>query len=74
MNENKYSFLCKIFGLYTINYGKVEVNFVLMENAIPILSKDIIYKFDLKGSTFERNTKKLFENIHLKTLKVIVYL
>ena len=69
LNENKYSFLCKIFGLYTINYGKVEVNFVLMENAIPILSKDIIYKFDLKGSTFERNTKKLFENIHLKTLK-----
>ena len=55
--------------MYTINYGKVEVNFVLMENAIPILSKDIIYKFDLKGSTFERNTKKLFENIHLKTLK-----
>ena len=65
--ENKYSFLCKIYGLYTITYARAEVTFILMENSIP--SNNVIYKFDLKGSTFGRNTDKLFDNIHTKTLK-----
>ena len=67
--EKKLSFLVKIYGLYTINNSLLTFHIILMENISPFPSHRISYKFDLKGSLYERETKDLMKNRKIKALK-----
>ena len=67
--ENKLSYLVKIYGLYTIDNGLSSFHVILMENISPFPTSKISYKFDLKGSLFERDTKDLLQNRRIKALK-----
>lgn len=67
--ENKLSYLVKIYGLYTIDNGLSSFHVILMENISPFPTSKISYKFDLKGSLFERDTKDLLQNRKIKALK-----
>ena len=73
--KNHYSLLVRIYGVYTINVGVSHVNMILMENICPFSEKKIIkYKFDLKGSSYKRNTKNLIQNKKEVTLKDLDFL
>ena len=67
--EEKLSFLVKIYGLYTINNSLLTFHIILMENISPFPSHRVSYKFDLKGSLYERETKDLMKNRKIKALK-----
>jgi hypothetical protein len=66
--SNNSSLIAGIYGLYTIKFGTSHINFILMENIIALPPKQILYKFDLKGSSVGRKTKNLLSNKE-KTLK-----
>ena len=67
--EERFSFLVKIYGLYTISNSLSTFHIILMENISPFPSHRISYKFDLKGSLYERETKDLMKNRRIKALK-----
>lgn len=56
-----YSNLTRIYGLYTLILGISKVHVVIMENIFPFDKKALICKYDLKGSSLGRRTKKLFD-------------
>ena len=72
--QNHYSLLVRIYGVYTIHIGVSHINMILMENISPFHSHFIKYKFDLKGSSYKRNTKNLIHNRRKKTLKDLDFL
>ena len=53
------SLISKIFGVFTVKRdGMAPVILCLMENTVQLKKPQMLrYKFDLKGSTFERRTK-----------------
>ncbi len=68
--KNRYSLLVRLYGIYTINIGLIHVNMILMENICPLQNENfILYKFDLKGSLYGRNTKNFIKYKKTKTLK-----
>ena len=66
--SNNSSLIAGVYGLYTIKFGTSHINLILMENIIPLPPKQILHKFDLKGSSVGRKTKNIFSNKE-KTLK-----
>ena len=56
---NKNSLLAKIYGVFTINTEFMKkVHVMLMENTMQIKSsKNLLFVFDLKGSSVDRKTK-----------------
>lgn len=69
LKANRVSLLVKIYGLYTINDGLSSFHVMMMENVSPYPQSKILYKFDLKGSMYARNTKQLLHNMKHKSLK-----
>ena len=69
---NNNSQLMRIYGLYTMKMGLSRNHLILMENIAPFRKKDILFKFDLKGSLLGRKTKITFKNS--KTYKDLDYL
>ena len=54
------SLLCRIYGIYSlIQYGGTQVFIIVMRNVIGSLKNNIVAKFDLKGSTINREIKGL---------------
>ena len=54
------SLLCRIYGIYSlIQYGGAQVFIIVMRNVIGSLKNNIVAKFDLKGSTINREIKGL---------------
>ena len=60
-SAHSYSNLTRIYGLYTLILGVSKVHVVIMENIFPFDKKALICKYDLKGSSLGRRTKKLFD-------------
>ena len=60
LKENPKSLLCRIYGMYCLKqYGGKETFIIVMRNVIGSLKNNIVAKFDLKGSTINREIKKL---------------
>jgi len=60
ITENPNSLICRIYGMYSlIQYGGNETFIIVMRNVIGSLKNNIVAKFDLKGSTINREIKKL---------------
>jgi hypothetical protein len=60
IKKNPKSLLCRIYGMYSlIQYGGTEVYVIVMRNVIGSLKNNIVAKFDLKGSTINREIKGL---------------
>jgi hypothetical protein len=59
--NNKYSNLTRIYGLFTLILGVSKVHVMVMENIFPFEKKALICKYDLKGSSLGRRTKRLFD-------------
>ena len=54
------SLICRIYGMYSlIQYGGTETFIIVMRNVIGSLKDNIVAKFDLKGSTINREIKGL---------------
>ena len=60
IQKNPKSLMCRIYGMYSlIQYGGTEVYVIVMRNVIGSLKNNIVAKFDLKGSTINREIKGL---------------
>ena len=60
IKSNPKSLICRIYGMYSfIQYGGTEVYIIVMRNVIGSLKENIVAKFDLKGSTINRELKGL---------------
>ena len=60
IKENPKSLICRIYGMYSIiQYGGKQVFIIVMRNVIGSLKENIVAKFDLKGSTINREIKEL---------------
>ena len=60
-STNVFSNLTHIYGLYTLILGMSKVHVAVMENIFPFDKKSLICKYDLKGSSAGRRTKKIFD-------------
>ena len=60
-STNVFSNLTRIYGLYTLILGMSKVHVVVMENIFPFDKKSLVCKYDLKGSSAGRKTKKIFD-------------
>ena len=75
VKDNPYTLISQFYGLHRVKMplfggGSRKVHFVVMNNLFPP-HRDIHLKYDLKGSTWGRNTtilrdgmKKNYQNIH----------
>ena len=60
IKDHPKSLICRIYGVYSlIQYGGTEVFVIVMRNVIGSLKDNIVAKFDLKGSTINREIKSL---------------
>ena len=60
ISQNPRSLLCRLYGMYNISqYGGTEFYIIVMRNLIGNLGDNIVAKFDLKGSTVNRELKGL---------------
>ena len=60
IKKNPNSLICRIYGMYSLaQYGGTEVFVIVMRNVIGSLKNNIVAKFDLKGSTINRELKEL---------------
>jgi 1-phosphatidylinositol-4-phosphate 5-kinase len=60
IKKNPKSLICRIYGMYSlIQYGGTEIFVIVMRNVIGSLKNNIVAKFDLKGSTINREIKGL---------------
>ena len=60
IQKNPKSLICRIYGMYSlIQYGGTEVYVIVMRNVIGSLKNNIVAKFDLKGSTINREIQGL---------------
>ena len=60
IKANPNSLICRIYGMYSfIQYGGTEIFIIVMRNVIGNLKENIVAKFDLKGSTINRELKGL---------------
>ena len=60
IKKNPKSLICRIYGMYClIQYGGAETFIIVMRNVIGSLKNNIVAKFDLKGSTINREIKGL---------------
>ena len=60
IKDHPKSLLCRIYGIYSlIQYGGTQVFVIVMRNVIGSLKNNIVAKFDLKGSTINREIKGL---------------
>ena len=58
ISQNPRSLLCRLYGMYNISqYGGTEFYIIVMRNLIGNLGDNIVAKFDLKGSTVNRELK-----------------
>lgn len=69
-NFANYSLIAKVFGVYTIKTNRYKaVDMIIMENtAQSINPSHHQMKFDMKGSTFQREAKFREDNFWLKKL------
>ena len=75
ITENRYTFLSKIYGAYTLCYGLSKINIIVMENVAPIKEGEVLLRrFDLKGSVKGRITKNVNLENRKQTLKDLDYL
>ena len=71
---NNNSIICRIYGVYSISiktglYQNEEIYFILMKNVIGSFYDNLLCKYDLKGSVFNRKVQ--YENVDKKVLKDI---
>ena len=60
IRNNPQSLLCRIYGIYNlIQYNGSDFYIIVMRNVIGSLKDNIVAKFDLKGSTTNREVKAL---------------
>ena len=58
LKENQNSLLCRIYGIYNlIQYNGTDFYIIVMRNVIGTFKDNIVAKFDLKGSTTNREVK-----------------
>jgi len=57
MKENKDTLLQRFFGLHTLYFQDLKMHFVIMNNVFQTKIQ-IHYKYDLKGSTYQRLSRK----------------
>ena len=75
ITENRYTFLSKIYGAYTLCYGLSKINIIVMENVAPMKEGEVLLRrFDLKGSVKGRITKNVNLENRKQTLKDLDYL
>ena len=69
--ENPRSLLSRLYGMYNlnVNQGRDNILIIVMRNVIGDFQDNIIAKFDLKGSSFKRESKFDVEKIVEKTMK-----
>ena len=53
--ENRFTLLCRFFGLHRVTPRRASVYFVVMGNVFPI-DRPVHERYDLKGSTLGRET------------------
>ena len=76
INENKDTLLQRFFGLHTLYFQDLKMHFVIMNNVFQTKIQ-IHYKYDLKGSTYQRLSRKgrnydnYDYNVPLKDLDII---
>ena len=70
LNKNPNSLLSRLYGMYSlsVNQGRDNILLIVMRNTIGDFQNNIMAKYDLKGSTFGRETKLKNEN-DKKTMK-----
>mmetsp|Transcript_29894 Transcript_29894/g.45707 ORF Transcript_29894/g.45707 Transcript_29894/m.45707 type:complete len:191 (+) Transcript_29894:1507-2079(+) len=68
MEENRSSFIAKMFGMYTVRIAKFEpIHVMVMQNTMPnIENTELNYVFDMKGSSINREVLKKKKNSELK--------
>lgn len=75
ITENRYTFLSKIYGAYTLCCGLSKINIIVMENVAPMKAGEVLLRrFDLKGSVKGRITKNVNLENRKQTLKDLDYL
>lgn len=53
LNQNRCTLLPKFFGLYRLKYNGKKIHFTVLNNILPS-DKKMHWKYDLKGSTYNR--------------------
>jgi len=68
LDANMNSFIARIYGIFTITIDKFsDLHVMIMQNTLPdVKNSEILYLFDLKGSTINRAELK---NVDTMTLK-----
>ena len=74
LKEHQNSVIGRIYGLFTIKiqtglFLEDEVHFVIMKNVFGIFEKNLLAKYDLKGSTLNRKIEINSENIEENVMK-----
>ena len=71
LSENPKSLLSRLYGMYSlsVNQGRDNILLIVMRNVIGDFQDNIIAKFDLKGSSFQRITTFDVEKVDKKTMK-----
>ena len=74
--EHKDSLIGRIYGLYKIKiktgiFSEDEIHFVLMKNVFGIFNRNLLAKYDLKGSALNRKIEINSENIEQDVMKDI---
>jgi Phosphatidylinositol-4-phosphate 5-Kinase len=71
--ENKVSQIGRIFGLFDVNFEDAgrSVKLFVMEALDPIYKDSILRKYDLKGSTSDRNALSSIEAAKIKKEDVV---
>ena len=73
-HNNNDSIISRVYGIYKISmhngiFKEDEIYFILMKNVIGSFYDNLICKYDLKGSSFNRKVK--YENVDTKVMKDI---
>ena len=71
LSENPKSLLARLYGMYnlTVNQGKDNILIIVMRNVIGDFQDNILAKFDLKGSSFKRESNFDMDKVDEKTMK-----
>ena len=68
LDTNRQSFIARIYGIFTVSIDKFSsLHVMLMQNTLPaVKNSEIVYLFDLKGSTINRAELKDIDTVTLK--------
>ena len=71
LSENPKSLLARLYGMYnlSVNQGKDNILIIVMRNVIGDFQDNILAKFDLKGSSFKRQSNFDMDKVDEKTMK-----